>query len=834
MVWWVMLLIRFAIMVIMGLFSQLSLAEEFCVATAAELQNALTTAQDNGEDDTVQIVQGSFAGNYAHISSENYALSILGGFDEECNSRVTDPGSTILDGNHVGRTIALVGASNIVDFYLDGVTIKNGKILKDSGEGGGASIVTDGVATVTNNHFINNSTLIDGFLNYSGALKVSGNSVVLTDNYFSGNYSDHGVISVSGESTISNNIIEDNFSCGLIIARDSPAIITKNTIARNNGLVCGGISLSSSATLTGNTVSNNTSSHSTGGIRVPPGHYANFILNNNIINGNKVTPRAKTNGSGGVFIYGSSMSMSGNAIYDNEITTSYGEDATSGGVLVLDGDIYMENNIISNNSVSGHSANNTYAGGILAIQSSGTLISNVIAGNISSENGDTNGGGVYIVNERNKSKIQFSVINNTISNNSSALGGGVSVRLYNNESSAEIINNIIWGNSSTGIGNDVFIDNDGNDDYILSPVTLNNNDFDQSMDGYYAGRDLDIDLSNMNNVDPFFLDLDNGDFRLTELSPLIDQGDSTIIDNEHKDLDGKNRILGYSVDIGAYEYGEQLPSPLLDIVSPVSNSIFLVDDNDKLLIVEVDVNIVNFTTGIDGYWSYSINNDAAGVIVEYADSTAIPLPVGEHTIAISLVDNNNQAIDPVVEQSIIVTILLDSDSDGVSDASDLFPENPLYSQDSDNDSLPDEWETNRVGNLESSRDSDSDNDGITNFDEFRNGTDPLVTTSNVYSQADLDAAIQNAAMDCEKNSTHILDTTQSYTYALSEGWNMIGGKDASDTASIRAFMEEHSADSIFNWDSQWKSHIKDTPDFLNSLTNMDASKGYFVHIPPEE
>ena len=112
-----------------------------------------------------------------------------------------------------------------------------------------------------------------------------------------------------------------------------------------------------------------------------------------------------------------------------------------------------------------------------------------------------------------------------------------------------------------------------------------------------------------------------------------------------------------------------------------------------------------------------------------------------------------------------------------------------------------------------------------------------------FTEDDLDTAAQDAISSCvidpESCGISIQTTpdsseTQTHSYQLSEGWNMIGGKDASDTASIRNFIEEHNANTIFHWDGHWLSYIKGTPEFLNSLTNMKANKGYFVHIPPQQ
>ena len=68
----------------------------------------------------------------------------------------------------------------------------------------------------------------------------------------------------------------------------------------------------------------------------------------------------------------------------------------------------------------------------------------------------------------------------------------------------------------------------------------------------------------------------------------------------------------------------------------------------------------------------------------------------------------------------------DSDDDGVANNIDKFPENTLYSKDSDNDGMPDAWETLYGLNPNDAADatSDIDNDGVSALDEFLAGTIP--------------------------------------------------------------------------------------------------------------
>ncbi len=73
----------------------------------------------------------------------------------------------------------------------------------------------------------------------------------------------------------------------------------------------------------------------------------------------------------------------------------------------------------------------------------------------------------------------------------------------------------------------------------------------------------------------------------------------------------------------------------------------------------------------------------------------------------------------------------DTDKDTVSDAEDPFPLDPQFAKDADNDKLPDEYE--QVHGMATDADNsnaDSDNDGLTDAQEFAAGTDPQRSDSD--------------------------------------------------------------------------------------------------------
>jgi hypothetical protein len=160
------------------------------------------------------------------------------------------------------------------------------------------------------------------------------------------------------------------------------------------------------------------------------------------------------------------------------------------------------------------------------------------------------------------SAVTISFANNTIHGNIGPFGsgGGLHLQLFTNSEPANIYNNLFWGNTSgstTDADANLWIDNDGNDDYLPSPVTLLHNNFDQTPGtGFYITLPIPIHPSNLDKVDPLFVDAENGDLRLQADSPMIDAGYPGTPDLPEFDIAGTPRVLGESVDIGAYEFDD--------------------------------------------------------------------------------------------------------------------------------------------------------------------------------------------------------------------------------------------------------------------------------------
>jgi predicted outer membrane repeat protein len=131
------------------------------------------------------------------------------------------------------------------------------------------------------------------------------------------------------------------------------------------------------------------------------------------------------------------------------------------------------------------------------------------------------------------------IANCTFTRNSTrfpANGGGA---VYDFMATTLIANNILWGNTAT-VGPQVY-------NYLSTGTTITHCDIDQA--GFETGN------GNI-RLDPLFGDPLQEDFRLLSGSPCIDAGTTDGIALPEVDFDGDLRIIGSSVDIGAYEYNE--------------------------------------------------------------------------------------------------------------------------------------------------------------------------------------------------------------------------------------------------------------------------------------
>lgn len=135
------------------------------------------------------------------------------------------------------------------------------------------------------------------------------------------------------------------------------------------------------------------------------------------------------------------------------------------------------------------------------------------------------------------------IINCTFSrNNTNGTGGAMHVESEQGMSDVQLLNNIFWEDSTATDNNEIF--NTGGN---ISSVFSN----------FQGGLPVGVtDGGSNTSLNPQFADPAAGDLRLLPSSPLIDAGESLVIESlSATDLDGNHRIHNGIVDLGAYEIG---------------------------------------------------------------------------------------------------------------------------------------------------------------------------------------------------------------------------------------------------------------------------------------
>ncbi|MBW1971420.1 MAG: hypothetical protein DRP55_05460 [Spirochaetes bacterium] len=99
------------------IFNNIGFSAIINVPADKDLQAALTTAQNNGEDDTIYIAAGTYVGNFHYVAAvgENFSLTIIG----------AGASSTVLDGNNAGHVLRLKNEEGR-DIFIQGLTVKKG------------------------------------------------------------------------------------------------------------------------------------------------------------------------------------------------------------------------------------------------------------------------------------------------------------------------------------------------------------------------------------------------------------------------------------------------------------------------------------------------------------------------------------------------------------------------------------------------------------------------------------------------------------------------------------------------------------------------------------
>jgi hypothetical protein len=571
-------------------------AVDYHVATAQDLQNALTLAAANGANNNIYVTNGYYIGNFNYNSSAGYnlvvtnepgvtntqitidgagggrALSITSSgtsaitvsgitFSRNCGS--TTIGALRIGGG-AGSVILVNGCQFLSPTNTSGMgleiasglnaTLTNCTATGAKIGGGGTGISVSGV---TGNVGVQNCLMTTNSVN---GLGVSGAGVVaITDCIFAGNLNNGASCSATTITVTSNTFTGNgaNSTGGGGAYFNGAATLNGNTFNGNtagngNG---GGAVVTGAATLTGNTFTGNRAGNAFGGGVYCSG--SNTALTNNTFTGNS----ASGPGGGGTF-YSATTTLTGNNFTGNSAGGNYGG---YGGGVFCNGTLTL-----NNNSFTGNSAPYGPGGGVGCYLSGATM---TIYGNTFQQNNAVTGGGIYasgktinilenlvVKNSQTSSSSQgggvwvdatsnLFMINNTITGNTAAgSGGGVAYQVDGVVELLNVYNNIIWGNTANGNGGDVWLTGTGQKKVF---------DFNDA-DSIYGVWDIAL-----NNIDlsPQFFDPVNGDYHIQSTSPCKDAGTNGAPSLPATDLDGGPRIANGTVDLGCYEFSTAAAHP---------------------------------------------------------------------------------------------------------------------------------------------------------------------------------------------------------------------------------------------------------------------------------
>ena len=423
------------------------------------------------------------------------------------------------------------------------------------GKANGTSLINNGGAFYLNNFskvVISNSLISNCYANnWGGGIYCKASNPIIFNNTIKNNVSSvfggAGIYFENCSPKIHHNTIENNVTLsigrgsGICCYGSNNAIISNNIFSKNTSFRGGGVFTSGGSPIisnnifTGNTanadgsgieceysdalISGNTFSNNIGAVIGCEGN--NPTVSNNII--------ANNNGIGIHCFINNGNSFPN--ILNNTVTNNTGT-----GISCSISKPNISNNIISNNS----------GGGIYCSNSSSQISNNCITNNTS----PSYGGGIYCDNS------SPTITNNTIAYNLANKGGA----LFCTSSSSPILKNtIIWGDSATISGNQIYIDDQASKpDIFYCDINGGFGAFGLNTNVFYLGN-----YSNNINSIPLFVFPASGigagfnsssiNWSLQTTSPCINTGDPSGT-YPISDIVGNPRISNNIIDIGAYEF----------------------------------------------------------------------------------------------------------------------------------------------------------------------------------------------------------------------------------------------------------------------------------------
>ena len=415
-------------------------------------------------------------------------------------------------------------------------------------------------------------------------------------------------------------------------------ITVKGGVGSVNGMGLKIITVGGDININNNILKNNSTDWQQQGIG--GGLYAVTTAGNITLKNNTISNNFGYAGGGGAYLSasgtGKQIFLSGNTISENKAQSM----ATGVWITVLSGTAQLLNNFIGFNT-----SNLDSRAGVRIDSKESILINNFIVGNNAS--GLYRYGDIVAYNKAIGASINadnITLVNNTIMGNT---GKGVD---YAAKLSANIYNNIIWGNTDYDLYElgwcNNRVENIYNNDIDLNKISISAS-CGQGFPNIRMGENV--------NYDPLIANPKNGDYRLSKNSPLINRGNNSVPFLPAKDFEEDPRIISGLVDIGADEYNPAsfFASPLFG-VAPLS-------------VKFTDISVLSGTI-VSMEWDFNndvtIDNTSQNPIFLYASP-------GKYSVTLKITDSGGATATKT--RTDYIEIGGDRDGDGIVDTHDNCP-----------------------------------------------------------------------------------------------------------------------------------------------------------------
>lgn len=245
--------------------------------------------------------------------------------------------------------------------------------------------------------------------------------------------------------------------------------------------------------------------------------------------------------------------VKGNRVYNNSVQNnpSYKSDDNSAGGIYVDGgkDSIIEQNYSYNNDI----------GVEIASEHAGKATSNITVRSNVIYNNRLTGIAMGGYNEERGSTVNCKIVNNTLYKNDTFEDGSGQFLVQYDTRNNVIQNNIFVASSTDMLISNGYTKNSGNVvDYNLYFAPRGSSEANwiwknKEYTGFSAYKSGTGNDTHSLFADPKFVSAANSDFHLQSSSPAIDAGNTDLAIIGTLDIDGKPRVQGVAVNIGAYE-----------------------------------------------------------------------------------------------------------------------------------------------------------------------------------------------------------------------------------------------------------------------------------------